>query len=146
MLRRILSFGIAFLLSVSAYAFSDSSGVSIDLFKNLRPRNIGPANMGGRITDIEGIPGNPGTVYVATATGGLWKTTNWGIRWTPLFDEQETTSIGDIALDPQNPDVIWVGTGAPPPAQQRLHRLRRLQVHRRRQDLAVSGAARDAPD
>jgi photosystem II stability/assembly factor-like uncharacterized protein len=111
MLRRILSFGIAFLLSVSAYAFSDSSGISIDLFKNLRPRNIGPANMGGRITDIEGIPGNPGTVYVATGTGGLWKTTNWGIRWTPLFDEQETTSIGDIALDPQNPDVIWVGTG-----------------------------------
>jgi photosystem II stability/assembly factor-like uncharacterized protein len=67
--------------------------------------------MGGRITDVEGVPGNPGTVYVGTATGGLWKTTNWGIRWTPLFDEQETTSIGDIALDPQNPDVIWVGTG-----------------------------------
>jgi len=111
MFRRIVSFGIAFLFSVSVYAFSDSSGVSIDLFKNLRPRNIGPANMGGRITDIEGIPGNPGTVYVATGTGGLWKTTNWGIRWTPLFDEQETTSIGDIALDPQNPDVIWVGTG-----------------------------------
>jgi photosystem II stability/assembly factor-like uncharacterized protein len=111
MLRRVLSFGIAFLLGVSVYAFSDSTGVSADLFKNLRPRNIGPANMGGRITDVEGVPGNPGTVYVGTATGGLWKTTNWGIRWTPLFDEQETTSIGDIALDPQNPDVIWVGTG-----------------------------------
>jgi photosystem II stability/assembly factor-like uncharacterized protein len=111
MLRRVLSFSIAFLLGVSVYAFSDSTGVSADLFKNLRPRNIGPANMGGRITDVEGVPGDPGTVYVGTATGGLWKTTNWGIRWTPLFDEQETTSIGDIALDPQNPDVIWVGTG-----------------------------------
>ncbi|MFN3689927.1 MAG: WD40/YVTN/BNR-like repeat-containing protein, partial [Fimbriimonadales bacterium] len=111
MFRRILSLGLAFILTASAFAFIGESGVSIDLFKNLRPRNIGPANMGGRITDIEGIPGNPGTVFVATATGGLWKTTNWGIRWTPLFDEQETTTIGDIALDPQNPDIIWVGTG-----------------------------------
>ncbi|OYT69307.1 MAG: hypothetical protein CFK49_12390, partial [Armatimonadetes bacterium JP3_11] len=57
---------------------------------------------------MEGIPG---TVYVGTGTGGLWKTTNWGITWTPLFDEQETISIGDIALDPQNPDIVWVGTG-----------------------------------
>lgn len=85
--------------------------VSVDLFKNLKPRNIGPANMGGRISDIEGVPGNPLTVYVGTATGGLWKTTNGGISWAPLFDEQETQTIGDIALDPQNPEVIWVGTG-----------------------------------
>ncbi len=111
MLRRVLSLGFAFILTVSAFAFTDESGVRIDLFKNLRPRNIGPANMGGRITDVEGIPGNPGTVYVGTGTGGLWKTTNWGISWTPLFDEQETLSIGDLALDPQNPDIIWVGTG-----------------------------------
>lgn len=111
MLRRALSFGVAFLLSVCVYALPDTPSVHPDLFKNLRPRNIGPANMGGRITDIEGIPGNPSTVYVATATGGLWKTTNWGIRWTPLFDEQATATIGDIALDPQNPDIIWVGTG-----------------------------------
>lgn len=85
--------------------------VSVELFKNLKPRNIGPANMGGRITDIEGVPGNPLMVYVGTATGGLWKTTNGGISWTPLFDEQETQTIGDIALDPQNPEVVWVGTG-----------------------------------
>jgi len=111
MLRRVLSFGFVFFLCVSTFAFTDPSGVSGDLFKNLRFRNIGPANMGGRITDVEGIPGNPGIVYVGTATGGLWKTTNWGITWTPLFDEQETTSIGDIALDPQNPDILWVGTG-----------------------------------
>ncbi|GIV07778.1 MAG: hypothetical protein KatS3mg017_0980 [Fimbriimonadales bacterium] len=111
MLRRVLSFGFVFFLCVSTFAFTDPSGVSGDLFKNLRFRNIGPANMGGRITDVEGIPGNPGIVYVGTATGGLWKTTNWGITWTPLFDEQETTSIGDVALDPQNPDILWVGTG-----------------------------------
>jgi len=85
--------------------------VSAELFKNLRWRNIGPANMGGRITDVEGVPGNPRTVYVGTATSGLWKTTTMGSRWEPLFDDQETQTIGDIALDPQNPEVIWVGTG-----------------------------------
>ncbi len=81
------------------------------LFENLEWRDIGPAIMGGRVTDIEGVPGNPNIVYVATASGGLWKTTNGGITWTPIFDRQNTISIGDIALDPKNPDVIWVGTG-----------------------------------
>jgi photosystem II stability/assembly factor-like uncharacterized protein len=81
------------------------------LFGRLEWRAIGPANMGGRTTDIEGVPGNPNLVYVATASGGLWKTTNGGVTWTPVFDRQETISIGDIALAPNNPDVIWVGTG-----------------------------------
>ncbi|MCX7924682.1 MAG: hypothetical protein N2554_02600, partial [Fimbriimonadales bacterium] len=111
MFRRGLSIGVAFILGVFAFAFPQASDVKTDLFKNLRPSNIGPANMGGPITDVEGIPGNPSTVYVGVGTGGLWKTTNWGISWTPLFDEQETLTIGDIALDPQNPDIIWVGTG-----------------------------------
>jgi photosystem II stability/assembly factor-like uncharacterized protein len=109
MMRRGLSYGIAVVLSVLACV--SYGNPSIDLFKNLRWRNIGPANMGGRITDIEGVPGNPRVVYVGTASGGVFKTTDMGIRWTPLFDEQETLSIGDIALDPQNPDIVWVGTG-----------------------------------
>lgn len=67
--------------------------------------------MGGRITDVEGIPGNPGIVYVATASGGLFKTTNAGTTWTPIFDHEATISIGGIAVDPHNPDVVWVGTG-----------------------------------
>jgi len=79
-------------------------------FKNLEWR-IGPAIMGGRMTDIEGIPGNPKIVYGAFASSGLWKTNNGGITWKPLFDKQEVLSIGDIALEPSNPDVIWVGTG-----------------------------------
>lgn len=82
-----------------------------DAFANLEWRNIGPTLMGGRLTDIEGVPGDPNTVYVASASGGLWKTTNGGITWTPIFDKQEVLSIGDIALDPQAPDVVWVGTG-----------------------------------
>ena len=67
--------------------------------------------MGGRTTDVEGVPGNPNVVYVATASGGLWKTINGGMNWTPIFERQNTISIGDIALEPNNPDVIYVGTG-----------------------------------
>lgn len=80
-------------------------------FSQLAWRNIGPANMMGRITDIEGVPGNPQVVYVGTASGGVWKTTNGGITWKPIFDRQPVASIGDIALEPGNPEVIYVGTG-----------------------------------
>lgn len=78
---------------------------------NLAWRSIGPANMGGRIADVEGVPGNPNIVYVATGSGGIFKTTNGGVDWKPIFDRQNTISVGGIALEPGNPDVIWVGTG-----------------------------------
>ena len=78
---------------------------------NLAWRSIGPANMGGRIADVEGVPGNPNIVYVATGSGGIFKTTNGGVDWKPIFDRQNTISVGDIALEPGNPDVVWVGTG-----------------------------------
>jgi photosystem II stability/assembly factor-like uncharacterized protein len=81
------------------------------VFGRLEWRSIGPANMGGRTTDVEGVPGNPNVVYVATASGGLWKTINGGMNWTPIFERQNTISIGDIALEPNNPEVIYVGTG-----------------------------------
>ncbi len=74
-------------------------------------RSIGPANMMGRATDVEGIPGNPDLVYVGTAAGGMWKTTNGGTTWAPIFERERTLSIGDFALEPGNPDVIYVGTG-----------------------------------
>ena len=80
-------------------------------FERLEWRSIGPANMGGRTADIEGVPGDPSIVYVATASGGLWKTTNGGVTWKPIFERQGTISIGDIALAPSNRDVVWVGTG-----------------------------------
>ena len=80
-------------------------------FSRLEWRSIGPANMGGRVADVEGIPGDPNIVYVATASGGLWKTTNGGVTWKPILERQGTISIGDIALAPSNPDVVWVGTG-----------------------------------
>jgi photosystem II stability/assembly factor-like uncharacterized protein len=80
-------------------------------FERLEWRSIGPANMGGRVTDVEGVPGDPSVVYVASASGGLWKTTNGGVNWKPIFEREGTISIGDIAVQPGNADVVWVGTG-----------------------------------
>jgi len=80
-------------------------------FAGLSWRNIGPANMSGRMTDVEGVPGDPAVVYVGSASGGVWKTVNAGTTWTPLFDKQPVLSIGDLALEPGNPEVVYVGTG-----------------------------------
>ncbi|HET9982989.1 MAG TPA: hypothetical protein VFQ38_05365 [Longimicrobiales bacterium] len=74
-------------------------------------RSVGPAVMGGRIHDIEGVPGDPATLYVASASGGLWKTTNGGITWAPIFEGQATSAFGDVALAPSNPNIVWAGTG-----------------------------------
>jgi photosystem II stability/assembly factor-like uncharacterized protein len=76
-------------------------------------RSIGPANMGGRVDDIAVVESNPSIIYVGFATGGVWKTTNNGTTWTPIFDEYPVSSIGDIAIAPSNPDLIYVGTGEP---------------------------------
>jgi photosystem II stability/assembly factor-like uncharacterized protein len=76
-------------------------------------REIGPAVMGGRIADIAVNESDPAIFYVAVASGGLWRTTNHGTTWEPLFDEQPTASLGDVTLAPSNPNVIWVGTGEP---------------------------------
>ncbi len=74
-------------------------------------RGIGPASMGGRIDDIAAVESNPYIFYVGFATGGVWKTVNNGTTFTPIFDTNSTASIGDIAIAPSNPDIVWVGTG-----------------------------------
>jgi photosystem II stability/assembly factor-like uncharacterized protein len=88
-----------------------ASAQSPDLLKSFVFRPIGPAVTGGRIVDIEADPKRPTTIYVAAATGGLWKTVNNGTTWTPVFDDQKSISIGDIALAPGNSEIVWVGTG-----------------------------------
>lgn len=77
----------------------------------LRLRSIGPALLSGRISDFAVHPTNKKIWYVATASGGLWKTTNAGTTFTPIFDDQPSYSIGVVVLDPRNPNVVWVGTG-----------------------------------
>ncbi|PYS72676.1 MAG: hypothetical protein DMF73_07610 [Acidobacteria bacterium] len=74
-------------------------------------RGIGPASMGGRIDDIVCVDNNSYICYIGAATGGVWKTTNNGTTFTPIFDTYSTASIGDIAIAPSNPDIVWVGTG-----------------------------------
>ena len=74
-------------------------------------RSIGPALMSGRIADIAVHPTDRSTWYVAAGSGGVWKTGNAGVTWTPVFDDQPSYSIGEITIDPTNPEVVWVGTG-----------------------------------
>ncbi|NNL33780.1 MAG: hypothetical protein HKO80_11285 [Flavobacteriaceae bacterium] len=83
----------------------------MDLLKNMKPRNIGPGGMSGRVTAIDVVLNNPDIMYVGTASGGLWKSTSGGIKWHPIFDDQVTASIGALAIQQSNPSVIWVGTG-----------------------------------
>ncbi len=76
-------------------------------------RSIGPATMGGRIDDISVVEKNPSIIYLGYATGGVWKTENNGITWTPIFDSQPVTSIGDVEVSQANPNIVYVGTGEP---------------------------------
>ncbi len=80
-------------------------------FSGLKLRGIGPAVTSGRISDIAVHPEDPDTFYVAVSSGGVWKTTNHGVTWEPIFDDQGSYSIGCVTLDPHNPHVVWVGTG-----------------------------------
>ena len=80
-------------------------------FKAMELRNIGPAYMSGRIADIAIDQNNPSTWYTAVGSGGVWKTTNAGTTWTPIFDDQPVYSIGDVTIAPSNSNIIWVGTG-----------------------------------
>jgi len=77
-------------------------------------RHIGPSSFGGRIDDIEAVAGRPGTIFVGTAGGGIFRSTNNGTTWSPVFDRDgRSTSIGDIAIAPSDPGIVWVGTGEP---------------------------------
>ncbi len=80
-------------------------------FKNLKFRNLGPAVAGGRVTSVVGIPGNPDIYYVGAAGGGVFKSVDGGHTWKQVFGKEPTSSIGAIALDPENPQAVWVGTG-----------------------------------
>ncbi len=77
----------------------------------LKARSIGPAGMSGRITAIDAVHDNPNIIYLGAASGGVWKTENGGAKWTPVFDEQPIQNIGAIAIQQDNPAVVWVGTG-----------------------------------
>ena len=110
--------GVALLIGVAACpAWGEEpdaepvSPLSAETFDGLELRSIGPALMSGRIADIAIHPDDQSTWYVAVGSGNLWKTTNAGTSWAPIFDDQGSYSIGCVTLDPNNPEVVWVGTG-----------------------------------
>ncbi|MEO6051766.1 MAG: hypothetical protein ABIP78_10605 [Pyrinomonadaceae bacterium] len=78
---------------------------------SLKFREIGPATMGGRIDDIEVVPSDSRIIYAATATGGIMKSVNGGTSWIMIFDKESVPGVGDIAISPSNPSIIWAGTG-----------------------------------
>ena len=80
-------------------------------FKDLNWQFVGPVRMTGRMVDVAAHPSLPGTIYIAAAVGGVFKTTDEGGSWTPIFEDFPAACIGDIALAPSNPDIVWVGTG-----------------------------------
>jgi photosystem II stability/assembly factor-like uncharacterized protein len=92
-------------------ALATPPALAESLFRNLGWRNIGPANMGGRISHIEAVESNPAIVFVGAAAGGVWKSVNGGTTFSQIFDRYGSPNIGAIAVFQANPDIIWVGTG-----------------------------------
>ncbi len=106
MMKKLLP--LVFLL-ITTLLFSQE--FSMDLVKNMKPRNIGPGGMSGRVTSIDVVETNPEIMYVGTASGGIWKSTSGGVTWEPIFEKELTASIGAIAIQQSNPSIIWAGTG-----------------------------------
>ncbi len=95
----------------SAEEVEDKSKLKAETFAGLELRSIGPALMSGRIADVAIHPHDQSTWYVAVGSGNVWKTTNAGTTWTPIFDDQGSYSIGCVTIDPSHPEIVWVGTG-----------------------------------
>ena len=100
---------LAFAASVAAHAATET--IDSNLLAGLRARSIGPAGMSGRVAVIDAVESDPSTIWVGSASGGVWKSTDGGNTWQPMFDDQPVASIGALAIDQRNPDVVWVGTG-----------------------------------
>ena len=101
---------ISLILLIIATSLS-AQDFSTDILKDMKPRNIGPGGMSGRVTAIDVVTKNPEIIYVGTASGGLWKSESGGVKWKPIFEKEATASIGAIAIQQSNPSVIWLGTG-----------------------------------
>jgi len=115
LLKSLLTLLVAFcfIFQTEAQRRNQSSTAQLpdSVFTGLKLRNIGPAFMSGRIGDVAIHPNNENIWYVAVGSGGVWKTVNAGTTWTPIFDDEGSYSIGCVTVDPNNPHVVWVGTG-----------------------------------
>lgn len=98
-------------LAVGLLRAQPGAPVTADDFTGYRFRNIGPAAMSGRFVDMDVVESNPYTMYVASATGGVFRTTDNGVTWAPVFEKEAVHSVGDVAIYQPDPNIIWVGTG-----------------------------------
>ncbi len=114
-MKNLITFIILFFFLTSFHNAQESknsvSPLTSSTFSGLKFRSIGPAFASGRISDFAINPNNINEYYSAVASGGVWKTTNAGTTWEPIFDDEGSYSIGCITMDPNNPHVIWVGSG-----------------------------------
>ena len=99
------------LLSLTVGPGTTLAALDGDLLEGLKARAIGPAAIGGRIAAIDVVQSDPNQIVVGVGTGGVWISKSGGLTWEPVFDDQAVASIGAIAINQANPDIIWVGTG-----------------------------------
>ena len=113
MIRRLAVFALCALGALTSPTASRAQNVAFDpaTAAQLRYRYIGP--VGNRVSSIAGVPGDPNTYYAGAASGGLWKSSDGGVHWTPIFDDQPVSSIGALAVSQSNPNIVWAGTGEP---------------------------------
>ncbi len=110
-LRRTATTALGTLLIAALVAPAPAGAFDTDYFARLEARSIGPAGMSGRVPAIDVVSSDPRIVWVGAASGGVWKSTDAGLTFEPVFDDQPVHSIGALAIDPSNPSVVWVGTG-----------------------------------
>ncbi|WOK07869.1 hypothetical protein RT717_04410 [Imperialibacter roseus] len=107
-----IKYVLIFAMSIATLSGSLAQKFPSDKFQNLKIRNVGPANMSGRITAIAAVADTPTKViYIGAASGGVWKSENGGTAWESIFDDAPTVNIGAIAVQQSNPSVVWAGTG-----------------------------------
>ncbi|HMB80471.1 MAG TPA: hypothetical protein VKI43_10420, partial [Vicinamibacterales bacterium] len=105
-----MALAVPFLGGALPRVLAQQARVDPSLYGGLRWRSIGPFR-GGRVNGVSGVPGQPNTFYFGSVGGGVWKTTNAGRTWLPIFDSQPVASIGAIGVAASNPNIVYVGTG-----------------------------------
>ena len=111
--RPLVLFACAITLAVSeqASAQAQTSGLDLSLLHKMKARAIGPAVVGGRIGAVAGVPGDPTVIWAGASAGGVWRSTDGGVTFDAVFDDQDVASIGAIAVHPTADDIVWVGSG-----------------------------------
>jgi photosystem II stability/assembly factor-like uncharacterized protein len=106
-MRNFLAIALVAIIAVPGF----SQKLDMEKLKGMKPRNIGPGGMSGRITAIDVVVNNREIIYAGSASGGVWKSASGGVAWEPIFDKENVLAIGSIAIQQDNPSVVWVGTG-----------------------------------